>query len=134
MSNAIVVLDPETGELIEREVSTFDNGGRGEVPTFKKEDLNGKTVIIAGISDEPEEFELGPVRFLMLYREGDDPRGEPWGVMVHASSPIVGQVENQVRRGRAPFAARMERVPSKSHKGYSYWRLTKPDAKVVNAA
>jgi len=127
-------MDPETGELIEQNLSIFDNGGRGEVPTFKKEDLNGKTVIIAGISDEPEDFQLGPVRFIMLYREGDNLKNEPWGVMVHAQSPIVGQVENQVKRGRTPFAARIERVPSKSHKGYSYWRLVKPDPKEIAAA
>ena len=133
MSNQnLVVIDPETGELVEQQVHIFDNGGRGEVPEFKKVDLAGQTVLITGITAEPEEFPLGPVRFIQLYREGDDTKGEAWGVMFHADSPVVKQVEHMVQRGKVPFLATLSSVKSQEHKGQTYWKLSKPEPRQVN--
>lgn len=130
--NKLVVMDEESGELIEQTVYGFDNGGRGEAPDFKKADLNGSAVLIVGITEAPEDFPLGPVRFVKLFREGEDTKGEPWGVMFRDGSTIVKQVENQVQRGRVPFIGKLEMVKSTQHKGQTYWKISKPEARPVN--
>lgn len=108
----------------EEPVYIFDDD-RGRVPDFDKSELSGTVVKIFGIS-EPEDFDLGPVRFIKLLRASEPQDDEPWGIIIAASSPICGQVDGMARRGLTPFMAIMDQVPSQTKGHNPYWKIRRP--------
>jgi hypothetical protein len=113
----------DTGEV-------YDIGAvlnRGNIPDFDKATLNGQNVTVVGISG-PEDFQLGPVYFLMLYRDQDPRTIDAWGIMIPATSPAAQRALRMAQSGYLPFRAKMQLVKSQSHKGQEYWTLDKADA------
>lgn len=118
------------------EDTVYDIGAvlnRGNVPDFDKATLNGTDVTIVGITG-PEEFSMGPVYFLLLYRDGDSHSLDAWGVMIPATSPAAKRALSMAQGGYLPFRAKMVLVPSKEHKGYEYWTLDKASSPALPAA
>jgi len=99
----------------------------GNVPDFDKKTLDGQDVTVVGISG-PEEFQMGPVYFLLIYRDGDPRDMDAWGVMISATSPAVKRALAMAKGGYLPFRAKMKLEASQSHKGYEYWNLKNADA------
>jgi len=106
---------------------------RGNIPDFDKATLNGQDVTIVGITG-PEEFPMGTVYFLLLYRDGDPRDMDAWGVMIPATSPASKRALAMAKGGYLPFRAKMVLEPSQSHKGYEYWNLKNPDPPALTAA
>lgn len=98
---------------------------RGIVPDDNfKDGLDGTPVTVVGISG-PEEFPMGDVYFILLYREGDNTDQDAWGVMFPATSPIVTQTLRMAARGALPFTGTVHRNDSKSQKGQTYWTFSR---------
>jgi hypothetical protein len=114
----------------DNEDQVYDIGAvlnRGNVPDFDKASLNGQTVTVVGVSG-PEEFPLGDVYFLLIYRDGDSRQMDAWGIMIPATSPAAKRAVSMAQAGYLPFRAKMVLQPSQSHKGYEYWTLDKGEA------
>lgn len=117
------------------EDTVYDLGAvmnHGNIPDFDKSTLNGQNVTIVGITG-PEEFSLGDVYFLLIYRDGDPRDMDAWGVMIPVTSPAAKRALAMAKGGYLPFRAKMELVPSQSHKGYEYWNLKNADAPSLTA-
>lgn len=97
----------------------------GNVPDWDKDELSGTVVTVVGVVG-PEEYNLGDVYFVLLYRDGDDHALDAWGVMIPASSPFVKQCLAMARQGYLPFRTGIEKRDSAQHRGQSYWVAFKP--------
>jgi hypothetical protein len=106
---------------------------RGNIPDFDKKTLDGQDVTIVGISG-PEEFPMGPVYFVLLYRDSDPRTIDAWGVMMPATSPAIKRTLAMAKGGYLPFRAKLVLEPSQSHKGYEYWNLKNASAPALEAA
>lgn len=105
----------------------------GNIPDFDKSTLNGQNVTVVGISG-PEEFPLGEVYFLLVYRDGDPRDMDAWGIMLPVGSPACKRALAMAKGGYLPFRAKMVLEPSQSHKGYEYWNLKNADAPALTEA
>ena len=104
----------------------------GLTPDFDKSDFDGKLVKVGGI-DGPEDFQLGPVYFVLLKRmvaTHDKPDAGPdedyYGVMFAATAQPVTRTLQMATMGALPFFAVPRLVPSRSKPGYEYWRFDIP--------
>jgi len=118
------------------ETQVYDIGAvmnRGNIPDFDKKTLDGQNVTVVGITG-PEEFQLGTVYFLLIYRDGDSREMDAWGVMIPETSPAVKRALSMAKGGYLPFRAKMVLEASKSHKGFEYWNLKNADAPALTEA
>lgn len=106
---------------------------RGNIPDFDKQTLDGQNVTVVGITG-PEEFPMGNVYFLLIYRDGDPRDMDAWGIMIPVNSPAVKRALAMAKGGYLPFRTKMVLEPSRSHKGQSYWNLKNADAPALQAA
>lgn len=97
----------------------------GNVPDWDKDDLAGQVVTVVGVVG-PEEYNLGDVYFVLMYRDGDDRALDAWGVMFPASSPFVKQALAMARQGYLPFRTGIDKRDSAEHRGQTYWVAFKP--------
>ena len=128
-----------TGQINVRadsEEAVYDIGvvmNRGNIPDFDKKTLDGQNVTIVGMTG-PEDFPMGPVYFLLLYRDGDPRDMDAWGVMIPQGSPAAKRALAMAQGGYLPFRAKMVLEPSTAHKGYEYWNLKNADAPALTEA
>jgi len=129
---------PGTGISVRAEITdtVYDMAAvinHGNIPDFDKKTLNGQNVTIVGISG-PEEFPMGPVYFLLIYRDGDPREMDAWGIMIPETSPAAKRALTMAKGGYLPFRAKMVLEPSQTHKGYEYWNLKNADAPALTQA
>jgi hypothetical protein len=105
----------------------------GNIPDFDKKTLDGQNITVVGIAG-PEEFQMGPVYFLLIYRDNDPRNIDAWGIMISAESPAVKRALAMAKGGYLPFRAKMVQEASKANKGFTYWNLKNADAPALQAA
>jgi len=116
--------------------TVYDMGAvinRGNIPDFDKESLNNQNVTVIGISG-PEEFPMGNVYFLLIYRDQDPRTIDAWGILIPETSPAAKRALAMAKGGYLPFRAKMVLKASQSHKGQSYWNLENADAPALTEA
>lgn len=106
---------------------------RGNIPDFDKKTLHNQNVTIVGVTG-PEEYPMGSVYFLLLYRDTDPRSIDAWGIMMPETSPAAKRALAMAKGGYLPFRAKMVLQPSASHKGQEYWKLDNADAPALDAA
>jgi hypothetical protein len=92
-----------------------------------KDSLNGQTLTVVGMRPAAD-FGLGDTVAVRFRFDGDPGDQEPWGVLFTITSPIVQQLVGLFRKyPRTRIRAKFLKEASKTNKGYSYWKLDKPD-------
>lgn len=121
----------DTGE----EVVEFVGSEFGNQPDWDKSYLQGRGIIIRGLSTEtfaPEGSTFAPARSVLYNLIDDDPQpDEVWGMFFtdcgdedSRTSPFIRNVRKEFKRnGGRPFIADMAYVQSEAHKGQGYWNL-----------
>lgn len=108
----------------------FDLNDFGVQPDYQKEYLDGKVLIISGVSESTFEGDFQkPARSLLHNFPMDWSKGlAPFGALMQEDSPAIRQASEMQAKGKAPFVARLVKRDSAAHKGQSYWTLEKADA------
>ena len=138
-----------TGE----EVLEYSGSDYGNQPEWSKEFLQGKGLIIRGLSEDTYQADgstMYPARSVLYNLLEEDPNpSEPWGMFFsdlgldsdgkekRETSTVVKQVRSELRRnGGRPFIVTIQYKDSEAHKGQGYWTLQRfvrnvtPDGKV----
>jgi hypothetical protein len=104
-------------------VTDLEYGQFGNQPDWTKEELNGKVLIIVGVSVDKFEGEFDtPARSLLHYMPDEDrTKIDPWGLLLSENSPAITRALGQLEKnGGRPFYARLIK---KQGKKYPYWVL-----------
>lgn len=105
------------------EVTDLEFGQFGNIPTWTKEELNGKVIVVVGVSTEKFEGEFDtPARSLLHYMPDEDRTAtNPWGLLLSEGSPAITRALGQMEKnGNKPFFARLVK---KQGRKYPYWNL-----------
>jgi hypothetical protein len=103
-------------------VGDLDYGQFGNIPTWTKEELNGKVIVVVGVSTEKFEGEFDTAaRSLLHFMPDEDRSTEPWGLLLSENSPAITRATGQLSmNGGKPFYARLLK---KQGRKYPYWNL-----------
>lgn len=105
-------------------VYDFDLNDFGNQPEYDKEFLNGKVLIIHGVSEAIFEGSFEKGARSLLHSWPSEPRNiAPWGALLSEDSPAIKQTQAMQDRGKVPFVARVVLKDSQAHKGQTYWTL-----------
>lgn len=115
----------------------FDLNDFGVQPDYDKEYLNGKVLIIHGVSESEFEgdFAVPAKSLLHSWPAQYYGNGSPvvYGALMSGDSPAIRQAEDMVKKGKTPFVARLKMQPSARHKGQTYWTLERAETLQFNA-
>lgn len=105
----------------------FEENDFGTQPDYDKDFVEGKVLIISGVSEATFEGDFAkPARSLLHNLPLSWSAGEaPFGLLMQEDSPAIQQASAQQEKGKVPFVARLRKVDSQRHKGQSYWTLEK---------
>jgi hypothetical protein len=108
----------------------FDLNDFGVQPDYDKEFLNGKVLIIHGVSDSVFEGDFNtPARSLLhswptdFYSGNGSQELPPYGVLMSDDSPAIRQARDMQAKGKVPFVARLRMQASQKHRGQTYWTM-----------
>jgi len=107
----------------DNEIGNLDFGQFGNQPLWSKEDLNGKVIVVVGVSTEKFEGEFDtPARSLLHYMPDEErDYNEPWGLLLSENSPAITRALGQLEKnGGKPFYARLLK---KQGRKYPYWNI-----------
>ena len=105
-------------------VYDFDLGDFGNQLEFDKDELDGKVVIVRGVSESEFTGNFQTPARSLLFNFLDDPKNiDAWGAFFTADSPIIHQAQEMIRKGHVPFYAQIVKVQSQRNRGYTYWTL-----------
>lgn len=105
----------------------FDLNDFGVQPDYDKEFLNGKILIVIGVSEATFEGDFQQsARSLLHLLPPDWANGmAPFGALLSENSPAIQQAAEMQQKGKVPFVARLRKIPSERHRGQTYWTLEK---------
>lgn len=125
MSESKEIAQPRPTELDTYQGYDFDLGDFGNQPDYTKDDLDGKVIIVYGVSQatfDSGQFQTG-AKSLLHKLPNEDADIAPYGMMFSESSPVIRQAAEMEAAGKVPFMARLVKKGSKQNKGQSYWTL-----------
>lgn len=119
------------------EAYDFDLNDFGQVPDYDKSYLDGKVLVIHGVSEAVFEGDYQtPARSLLhswpveYWKSSETGQMlEPYGALLSEDSPAIRQAKDMQKRGRVPFLARLRIKDSTLHKGQTYWTMEKAPPK-----
>lgn len=115
-----------TNALGSGQLYDFDLNDFGVQPDYAKDFLNGKVLIIHGVSESAFEGEFEKSARSLLHSwptELGSASTIVYGALLSEDSPAIRQAEEMQRKGKTPFIARLRMVPSKAHKNQTYWTM-----------
>lgn len=105
----------------------FDLNDFGVEPDFDKAEMNGKVIIVHGVSEavmQRAEYPKGARSLLWNFPtdiDAFDPDGTHYGMLLSEDSLPIKNTLTMMQRGRVPFPARIVYRQKESNKAQSYW-------------